>query len=105
MDITVLDAYNNLKADFELNANEFITRELLIEMLTERVLYFMEYNLEFFWSLLYRMDVSEQKIKEVLDTDVDVPKKIATLILERQEEKSASRRLYKFDNIPNDLQF
>jgi len=105
MDITVLDAYNNLKADFELNDNEFITKELLLELLTERVLYFMEYNLEYFWSLLYRMDVSEQKVKAVLDTDVDVPNKIATLILERQQEKSASRQLYKFDNIPNDLRF
>lgn len=105
MDIMVLDAYNDLKEEFLLNSNDLVTRELLIDLLTERVIYFMEYNLEFFWTLMYRMDISEKKLKLILQGDVDVPKKIATLILERQLEKNASKNLYKFDNISDELKY
>jgi hypothetical protein len=49
--------------------------------------------------LLYRIDVSEQKIKELLDkkSTSDAGEIIANAIIERQKEKLDSRKRFKFD--------
>ena len=48
-------------------------------------------------SLLYRIDVSEQKVKTILATanQGDMAKKIAVLIIERQIQKIVTRMKYK----------
>ncbi|HYG15779.1 MAG TPA: hypothetical protein VEC12_08505, partial [Bacteroidia bacterium] len=55
------------------------------------------HNLDKLWSLLYRIDVSEKKVKEVIAT---MPYslhaiKIAELIIKRQEDKVQTRKEYK----------
>ncbi|MDP4264720.1 MAG: hypothetical protein Q8941_19490 [Bacteroidota bacterium] len=48
-------------------------------------------------SILYRMDVSEKKIKQLLKDNPaeDAAKLIASLVIERQAEKIKSRRQFK----------
>lgn len=56
-------------------------------------------------SLLYRIDVSEQKLKSLLQQfpGEDAGNIIATLILERQEQKLKTRKLFsQRDNDPDD---
>jgi len=54
-------------------------------------------------ALLYRVDVSEMKLKDLLRThsDTDAGLTIARLIIDRQEEKLKSRQNYKSES-PND---
>lgn len=56
-------------------------------------------------SLLYRLDISEKKLKELLQLHAseDAAPIIAALILERQEQKIRSRELFKQEeNIPEE---
>jgi hypothetical protein len=55
--------------------------------------------------LLYRVDVSEKKLKDLLNLhpQTDAAEIIADLLLERQEEKKKSRASFKKDrDIPED---
>lgn len=56
--------------------------------------------------ILYRLDVSEKKLKQLLATEpaIDAGRLIATLIIERQLEKIKLRKQYSqpADNIPED---
>ena len=59
-------------------------------------------------SLLYRIDVNEKKLKQLLyeQPAVDASVLITTLILDRMEEKEISRKLTKKDqDIPDDEQW
>ena len=56
-------------------------------------------------NMLYRMDVSEARIKSLLEADpfTDAAKIIADLMLERQFEKMKTRKLFtRDDGIPDD---
>jgi len=50
--------------------------------------------------LLYRIDVSEQKIKQLLEnkSTSDAGEIIANAIIERQKEKMVSRKHFRFDD-------
>lgn len=56
--------------------------------------------------ILYRLDVNEKKLKQLLATEsaIDAGRLIATLIIERQLEKIKLRKQYSrpTDNIPDD---
>jgi len=49
---------------------------------------------------LYRIDVSEQKIKQLLEnkSTSDAGEIIANAIIERQKEKMVSRKHFRFDD-------
>jgi hypothetical protein len=54
-------------------------------------------NFEKLLLILYRLDISEKKVKEAIDLGgpENASKQIATLILEREKEKVATREKYK----------
>ena len=56
-------------------------------------------------AILYRLDISESKLKQTLEenTDKDAGELIATLVVERQAEKMCTRELFKpQQDIPED---
>lgn len=59
--------------------------------------YLIEKDLERLFWMLYRIDVSEQKIKNTLDLSGpdNASLAIATLVLEREIEKAKTRKSYK----------
>lgn len=71
--------------------------ETLKARLTEEIQYLIDYNLDKLWSLLYRIDVAEKKVKEVIETQPYGRHAacIADLIIERQQQKIVSRRNHK----------
>lgn len=71
-------------------------REELHRMLTSYINTLLNSGLEKLISLLYRLDINENKIKESLSDNVgqDAAPLIANLIIERQEEKIKSRQQY-----------
>lgn len=78
---------------FELESTgNYISRAQLTAALADKVRYMMQYQLEELFSKLYRLDIFERKIKEVMAEGGDIAKKIADLIIDRQLEKNISKR-------------
>lgn len=71
--------------------------------LSDRMNQLIRYDFEKLVSLLYRIDVSEQKLKSLLQQfpGEDAGNIIATLILERQEQKLKTRK--QFSQRDNDF--
>jgi len=90
--------------DFELEAieeKEQITEEELLRELANRIAYMLEYQLEFLLSLMYRLDVSEQKVNAALSPGAPEPANIglAQLVIERQKQRAFTKQYYKQDNL------
>ena len=92
-----------LADDFGLAINDLVSKEKIIAALTWRVDQLIAGNPDQLFSMLYRLDISERKIKEAMATEHEVTKKIAVLIYERQLEKIISRRHFKSDTPEDDL--
>jgi len=61
-----------------------------------QVLYYLENDMNKLYSLLYRIDISEQKAKDAFGgSTVEISGKIAGLIIDRLLEKIESRKKYK----------
>ncbi len=65
-------------------------------ILVERIVRLLTESPEQLMSMLYRFDVSEDKVHEVFahSFPFDMPEKIADLIMERQMQKIHTRKLY-----------
>lgn len=77
---------------FELKEPNYLSRAALQEALTLRVDWMLQYQTEELFSKLYRLDIFEYKIKEVLAQELDVAYKIAGLIIDRQLEKEMAKK-------------
>ena len=86
---------SKIEVPFSENAVE--TYDSLKEYLTQKVAEMMDNDFERFLNNLYRIDINERKIKEVLiDKNIlSIPEKIAELIIERQIERIKYQRMYK----------
>ena len=72
-----------------------LDEEALLELFTKRVEEMMRDDLDLLLSSLYRLDVEEHKIQRALhSSSVPAAKGIASLIIERQKEKLATRKKY-----------
>lgn len=92
------DISQSLTPYFALQEGEY-TYDALVKRIAEEVQYLIDYDLNKLWNLLYRIDVSEKKVKEVIETTPFNQHSllIAQLILKRQQEKIVSRKKYKTD--------
>jgi len=79
-----------------------INLDELIEKLTQYINHLIQHDFEKLVALLYRIDINETKLKELLQrySDKDSGGIIAQLIIERQLEKIKSRQQFNSkDNI------
>lgn len=81
---------NALKGDWNLQLPPMLSEEALLQLLADRVAAIIKQGAEPFYQLMYRLDISEKKLNEVLH-DADAVNKIARLIYERQLQKVQSR--------------
>ncbi len=90
------DITQSLAPYFALQENGY-TYDVLLKRVAEEVQYLIDYDLNKLWNLLYRIDVPEKKVKEVIETTPFTQHSllIAQLILKRQQEKITSRKNYK----------
>jgi hypothetical protein len=91
---------NMLQSMMDLEPTEKYSVEELTAMLAIHINKLLQSNFEKLVNLLYRIDVSEKKLKQLLK---DHPKEdagniIASLIIERQLEKIKSRKQFKTDD-------
>lgn len=75
-------------------ASESLDEDTLQEALAVRIAEMLEYEIDLLFSTLYRLDVLEYKIKDVLGgmTQEDIPSGLARLVIERQKEKMSTRK-------------
>jgi DNA-directed RNA polymerase specialized sigma54-like protein len=90
------DLVNSLNESLQLSIPSKAGREDLIRLLTEHINNLLNSDFEKLVSLLYRLDISEKKIRECLAVNAgqDAAPLIAQLIIERQEQKIKSRQQY-----------
>lgn len=84
--------------DFELIApEEELSEEEFFDFLADHIAYLIEHRLEYLFSLMYRMDVSERKVHLALSPEAPEPANIgiARLVLERQKQRVATKQSYK----------
>jgi hypothetical protein len=89
-DIILQETAQALKGDWDLELPNTLSEEVILQLLADRLLTFIERGSETFFQLMYRLDISEKKLNAVLQQD-DVPMKIARLVYDRQLQKIVSR--------------
>jgi hypothetical protein len=88
---------SDLNNSYGLNLPETATIEMLEVVLADRINTMITADFNRLISLLYRIDVSETKLKQLLkeNAGTDAGGLIARLILERQWQKIETRRKYR----------
>ncbi len=87
-----------VRGPFELeSANPPGSEEELLSMLANRIAEMLEKQPEYLMSLLYRLDVLEEKIHPVMRPDAPEPANwgLARLVLERQKQRAETKRSVK----------
>jgi hypothetical protein len=88
---------SDLNNSYGLDLPETTTIEMLGQILADRINTMITADFNGLISLLYRIDVSEPNLKQLLkeNTGTDAGLLIARLILERQWQKIETRRKYR----------
>ena len=86
-----------LRHIFDIELSDQLSFESMKEKLTLHINHLISSDFETLVALLYRIDVSEAKLKQALKNDQasDAGKIIADLIIERQMEKIKTRENFK----------
>ena len=92
---------NLIRKDFNLDVSELaipeaeLSTETVLKKLSYLVAYLMEKDFSRLLQVLYRIDVSEEKLKAALATQAQAPSDlIAQMILEREMQKVETRKKY-----------
>ncbi|MCB0543154.1 MAG: hypothetical protein KDC70_06535 [Saprospiraceae bacterium] len=96
----LLDTAALIRGPFELEGSAMPgTEEELLSMLANRIAEMLERQPEYLMSLLYRLDVLEEKIHPVMRHDAPEPANwgLARLVLERQKQRAETKRTVKPD--------
>jgi len=92
--IQVLEMTNK-DVGLTLSSTDILTKDALLVELTKAIQYLIEKDFEKLMHILYRIDVSESKVKQVFGLEQDVAGQIAQLIIEREQQKVITRAKYK----------
>lgn len=88
--------------DFELEPTEGqISEEQLFDLLADRIAYLLETRVEFLLSLMYRLDIDEQRVNAALSLTAPEPANIglARLVMDRQKQRAFTKRHYKSEPV------
>ena len=85
----------NKDVGLSLSPSNITNYNALVNELTKAIEYLIDKDFEKLMHILYRLDVSESKVKNVFGLEQDVAHQIALLIIEREEQKVITRKRYK----------
>ncbi len=80
------------------DSSDGLGKNAIIELLSKRIAEMLQFETDLLFSTLYRLDVFESKITEVIQgrtSDFDIATGLARLVVERQEEKNIARANYQ----------
>jgi hypothetical protein len=93
------ETYGIVLGNFEIQAADDLTLEEIRGILALRIRELLDKNVEKLVSILYRIDISQQKIDEIFErgnsSKDEISLKMAELVIERQLMKVQTRRQYK----------
>lgn len=80
------------------------TEEELLNLLSEQIQHLMVHDREQLWSLFYRLDVTDEALRFVLNNTPSEQQSIALgqLVLERQKKRMETKQKYKQDPIEDE---
>lgn len=90
-----------LQHDWGIQLPEMLSEEAILKLLADRIVAILERGPEEFFQLMYRLDISEKKLRGVLH-EADVADQIARLIYDRQLQKIESRHKNKMKQESDD---
>ncbi len=87
----------SLQKELSISFDEDLSVAELTDKLSAHITYLINHDFEQLVRVLYRIDVSESKLKDILkkEKDGDAGKIIAQLIIERQLQKIKNRQHFK----------
>lgn len=87
-----------IRKNFGLESSR-VTEEELRVWLENRIAHMLEHETDLLLSTLYRLDIDELKIREVLETggSLSIAGGLAELVLERQRQRQATKQSYRVD--------
>ena len=90
----------DIKKEMAIELPDNIDLNELKEKLTQHINHLIQHDFERLVAILYRIDINEKKLKELLQrySDKDSGGIIAQLIIERQLEKIKTRQQFKSGN-------
>jgi hypothetical protein len=83
-----------LQRDLGLERPTVISKEAILEALEWRISQLLQQNSGKFFQLMYRLDVSEKKLRRALADRENGVKNIAVLVFDRQIQKIHSRKRF-----------
>ncbi|HET8572805.1 MAG TPA: hypothetical protein VFL76_02930 [Edaphocola sp.] len=96
-------AKSSLSQGFDLAEAQLVSKEKILAALSERISQLLAGHPDQLFSMLYRLDISERKIKLILQQKENISFHLAQLIYERQLEKAASRKQFGRQRPDNEL--
>ncbi len=94
--------------NFDLTAADgSLDDDVLFQQLTERIRHLLATRIDFFMSLMYRLDVSEDKIRQALAPGNPEPPDVALarLIINRQVQRAETKERYRQDPLTDWMDF
>ncbi|MCB0569175.1 MAG: hypothetical protein KDC66_05405 [Phaeodactylibacter sp.] len=88
--------------DFELQPlDRPLSEEELLQLLADHIADMIEHRLEFLLSMMYRLDIDEEKVSYALSPYSPEPANIglARLVLERQKQRAFTKQYYKQEGL------
>ncbi len=95
------DSFEIIYNQLQLDSQETVSDEKLLEVISEKVAWYLQNDPDLLMSYLYRLDVAEHKINQALSFHAEEEPNIGIgkLILERQKQRWDSKKKYKVDPI------
>jgi hypothetical protein len=96
-----MEVHDHIKELLNQNQQQAISqREKLRDQLVEYINHLLQHDFNGLVQVLYRVDVSEQKLKQLLqkNPETDAAVIISDLLIERQEEKIKMKNSFKANN-------
>lgn len=100
----VMNLPTQLETMMSMDSEESLKEKILFEGLSHEINHLIKTDFEKLVNLLYRIDVSESRLKEMLQTnmDKDAGEVIARLLIERQMQKIRLRKEFASGNTGTD---
>ena len=84
-----------IEQKFDLESKPELSEEDLLMILADRISQMLDSEAELLFSTLYRLDVYESKINQVIASDEDTALGLARLVIERQKQKIRTKQEYR----------
>ncbi len=94
-----------IKRDFEIDEAAAISETDLLQLLADRIDWFMSHRMEWLLSLLYQLDVAEENVNAALHPAAPEPANVglARLVLDRQKQRVHTKMTYRTPDVDEDM--